>query len=325
MTGIPFLAGTDLATLATEAEAVGFLEEALRSGLVDPENDSPRLFSPAPGGEFLIMPTVGPAWSGVKLVTLAPGNPKRGRPKVQGVYAVISSGDLAPRMLMDAVELTLIRTPATTVLAIKKLLAGGSDRGGEPLPVAVFGTGPQAERHLRCLAAVLGTLDAVVVGHRAGSTAAFAQRCAAGGLTVRAGEADDVRNVAVVICATSSSTPVLDDRLVPDDAVVAAVGAHGLDRAELPPELIRRSDIVVESRASAMRESGNLIGARSAEEWAALPPIANIADLVAGRFERRAGHPAVFSGVGMAWEDLVIATAIYERHESLYGEAARCD
>jgi 1-piperideine-2-carboxylate/1-pyrroline-2-carboxylate reductase [NAD(P)H] len=321
MSPLPFLTGPDLRALATEADAVGFLEQALRSGDVDPESDSPRLFSPAPGGEFLVMPTGGPTWSGVKLVTVAPHNPARGKPKIQGVYALIASDDLAPTILMDAMELTLLRTPATTVLAIRTLLAAGPEQAPGPLPVVVFGTGPQAERHLRCLAAVVGPIDAVAVGRRPGSAAAFAERCAAAGLPVRAGEPDDVRSAAVVICTTSSATPVLEDRLVADHAVVAAVGAHGLDRAELPPELVRRSDIAVEGRASAMRESGNLLGARPAAEWTGLP-VANLADLVAGRFERRPGRPAVFSGVGMAWEDLVVASALHERHRSRSGAAA---
>lgn len=313
MTAIPFLTGPDIAALATEADAVAVLADALTSGRVDPEDDGPRLFAPAPGGEFLIMPTGSPTWSGVKLVTVAPENPARGKPKIQGLYALVDSADLSPTVLMDAVELTLIRTPAVTVLAVQHLLAAGGPRTQGRLPVVVFGTGPQAERHLRCLAQVAGPVDAAVIGRRRTAAAEFAGRCAAPGLSVRVGEPEDVKTAAVVICATSSSTPVLDDALVPDDAVVAAVGAHGLDRAELPPALIRRSDVVVEGRASAMRESGNLLNARSAEEWAELPP-ANLADLVTGRFERRPGRPAVFSGVGMSWEDLVVATALYERH-----------
>jgi hypothetical protein len=35
--------------------------------------------------------------------------------------------------------------------------------------------------------------------------------------------------------------------------------------------------------------------------------------LVAGRLRRRPGRTVVFSGGGMAWEDLVIA-ALYRRH-----------
>jgi ornithine cyclodeaminase len=326
MTSLPFLTGPDLAALATDADAVGFLEEALRSGAVDPENDSPRLFSPAPDGEFLIMPTAGSAWSGVKLVTVAPGNPARGRPKIQGVYTLFSSDDLAPVALMDAVELTLLRTPATTVLAIKHLLAAGAQAPGtgagptEPLRTVVFGTGPQAERHLRCLRTVLGPLEVTVVGRRPESAAAFAARLRVSSpegsdLEVRAGDPGDVRDAQLILCATSSSAPVLEDADVAETAVVAAMGSHGPDRAELPAELVRRADVAVEARASAMREAGNLLRARPAEEWSSLP-VANLADLVAGRFRRTPGRPAVFSGVGMAWEDLVVATALFDRHRA---------
>lgn len=315
MAQLPFITGEEIAHLATEADAVGFLDEALRSGRVDPESDSERLFSPAPGGEFLFLPTGGPQWSGVKLITVAPDNPARGLPKIQGLYTLIRSDDLAPVALMDGVELTLMRTPAVTVLAIHRLLEAGPSRPEGPLRVVVFGTGPQAERHLRCLAAVVGPLDATVVGRRPESAAAFVQRFAAENVHVRAGKADDVRDAAVVVCVTSSATPVLEDRLVPDDAVVASVGSHGADKGELPAELVRRADVAVEGRASAMREGGNLLQARTPQEWADLP-VANLHDLAHGRFERRPGRPAVFSGVGMAWEDLVIATRLYERYES---------
>lgn len=315
MAPLPHLTGPDLAALAADADVVGILEEALMSGAVDPEDDSPRLFSPAPGGEFLMMPASAAAWSGVKLVTVVPGNPARGKPKIQGVYTLFSSDDLAPVALMDAVELTLLRTPATTVPAVRHLLAAGGVRDAAALPVVVFGTGPQAERHLRCLRAVLGTVEAVVVGRRPGSAEAFAERVTGSGLRVRGGQPSDVRDAAVVLCAASSATPVLADGLVPGDAVVAAVGSHGTERAELPSELVRRSDVVVEARAAAMLESGNLLGARSPEEWSKLP-VANLADPVSGRFRRTPGRPAVFSGTGMAWEDLVVATALYDRHTS---------
>lgn len=312
MTQLPFLTGEEVASLATQADAVDFLDDALRAGAVDPESDSARLFSPAPGGEFLFMPTGGTEWSGVKLITIAPGNPAQGKPKIQGIYTLIDSADLTPTVLMDAVELTLLRTPAVSVLAIRQLLAAGPGRASGPLPVVVFGTGPQAERHLRCLAEVVGPVDAAIVGRRPESAQAFVERFAADGVRVRAGRPDDVRDAAVVVCVTSSATPVLDDRLVADDAVVVAVGSHGQDKAELPAELIRRADVAVEGRASAMREGGNLLQARTQQEWAALP-VAGLQDLATGRFERRPGHPAVFSGVGMAWEDLVIATAIHHR------------
>lgn len=317
MSAVEVLTAADLSGLMTMPELVGALHDALRSGRVDPEHDDPRLFSPAPGGEFLLMPSRGTGYSGVKLLTVAPDNPARGKPKIQGVYVLFDSDGLTPRAMLDGPELTLLRTPAVTALAVRELLAigpaGSAGPAVSPVPLVVYGTGPQALRHVLALRAILGPVEAAVIGRRREAVDALVAEVAAAGVGVRAGTPDDLPDAAVVVCATSSSTPVLDDALIGPDTVVAAVGAHGPDRAELPPALVQRADIVVEGRDSAMRESGNLLGARSREEWAASPP-ANLADLVSGRITRRPGAPAVYSGVGMSWEDLVIATALYDTH-----------
>jgi ornithine cyclodeaminase len=129
---------------------------------------------------------------------------------------------------------------------------------------------------------------------------------------VRVGNPSDLGDADVIVCATSSQTPVFDGSKVKSSAVVAAIGSHGLDAREIDPALVRRADVVVEGRASALSEGGDLIPARSAEEWERHPP-ANLAELVAGSVQRRRDSPALFTGVGMSWEDLVIAGSAYER------------
>ncbi len=309
-TRLPYADADQITALVPSGRAVDLMSDALRSGSVDPESDNPRLFSPAPNGEFLLMPTALDARSAVKVATVAPENPAAGLPKIQGVYVLFDSASLAPVALMDAVELTLIRTPAATTLAVRQMLAAG-----DPGPVArlvVIGTGPQAERHARCLHEVLAPGETVVVGRREQAARDLAARCQADGIGARAGSLDDVPEAGVVVCATSSPEPLFEDDLVSADTVVAAVGSHGPERHELPPALLRRADVAVEGRASAMREGGNLLAARSAAEWEHID-VANLADLAAGRFTRHAGRPAVFSGVGMAWEDLVVASAVADR------------
>lgn len=91
------------------------------------------------------------------------------------------------------------------------------------------------------------------------------------------------------------------------DAVVAAVGAHGLDKREVPAEFVLRSDAVVESVEIATRESRALISARSEAEWRSMN-VANLASLIAGRFHPVPGRPTLFNGVGMGWQDTVAAS-----------------
>jgi ornithine cyclodeaminase len=61
-----------------------------------------------------------------------------------------------------------------------------------------------------------------------------------------------------------------------------------------------------------MREAGDLIPARSVEEWRN-KSLTNLAELVRGSFTRDPSKPTLYTGAGMAWQDLVIASAIYAR------------
>jgi len=311
-----YLATATLASALTDAEAITELEKALL-GDIDPEQDAKRLFSPAPDGEFLLMPAAGTEFSGVKLVTIAPQNPAKGLPKIQGIYTLFNSRTLAPVAVMDAAELTLMRTPATTALAVKHILNASAPihfpSARFPVEtVVIFGTGPQAWRHIRALQTVVSANTIVVVGRDPNKTESFAQYCRNENVHVEAGDASSVASADVIVCATSSSTPLFDNALVQNHAVVAAVGSHGLDAREIDPELARRATVVVESRASAMREAGDLIPARSVGEWQETPLI-NLAELVQGSFEIRPERPTLYTGAGMAWQDLVIASAIYKR------------
>jgi ornithine cyclodeaminase len=108
----------------------------------------------------------------------------------------------------------------------------------------------------------------------------------------------------------SSTTPLFEGGWVRPGAIVASVGQHGLDAREVDAELVLRSDVVLESRTGMFREGGNIIPARSLEEWQERQP-ANLREAVRGEFTRAPGNPALYTGVGMSWEDLVLAGIVY--------------
>lgn len=307
---LPYFDAAQVRSRAPWRAAVDALAAALRDD-VDPEQDGPRVFSPAPGGEFLLMPASGARYSGVKALTVAPGNPARGLEKIQGVYVLYSSDTLAPVALLDGTELTAIRTPAVTLLAVTRILAATPGGAPENPRVLVFGAGVQALNHLRAAHALLPGARLGVVGRSEDRVRTLVETLAAEGVDVEARTAADVGTADVILCATTSTTPLFDGAAVAPDAVVAAVGQHGLDAREVDAALVHRSDVVVEGRASALREAGDLIPARSAEEWQRIRP-ANLRDLVVDGIARTLGKPCLYAGVGMAWEDLVTAAMVYE-------------
>jgi ornithine cyclodeaminase/alanine dehydrogenase-like protein (mu-crystallin family) len=283
--------------------AIAAIRDALHAGL-DPAADPARSVVPVEHGQLLLMPAQWGGYAGVKLASVAPANPHRGLPRIQGAYLLLDGETLTPLALLDAVALTAIRTAAVSAVAVDLLAEPDAHR------LVVFGSGPQARSHLAAVRAVRPVDEVVVVGRDPGRTSAFAAGVAGEGLTARAGDADAVADADLVVCATTARTPLFDGTLLRDRTTVVAVGSHEPDAAEVDAAAVRASTVVVEERATALREAGDVIGPVTA---GLVDPgaLIDLADLVRGRVAVPASRPRLFKSVGMAWEDLTLAAAAY--------------
>ena len=319
---LPFLDAAALAERLSMSDAVDALEAALQAGL-DPAADPQRTSVPTPNGDLLLMPSAAGAVA-VKLVSIAPANPDRGLPRIQGVVVLFDPVTLTPVALIDGAALTTLRTPAVSALAVRHAARADAHR------LVVFGAGPQADGHIAAMRAVRPITDVVIVGRDPGRAQALADRWSgrsapdssarvgpwasvepgasiAPGLTVRVGSAADVADADLIVCATTAREPLFDGRSVRPGACVVAVGSHEPSARELDADLVRRSQVVVEDVATALREAGDLI-------LADVPAsdLLTLADLVHGRRPpQREPSPVVVKTVGMAWQDAVVAAAAH--------------
>lgn len=152
------LDGEAVGAACSPAEAVAAVTGALAAGL-DPAADLPRQAVPLAAGQLLLMPSegtgaaarVGTGHVGIKVATVAPGNPARGLPRVQACYLLFDAGSLGLVAVLDGTALTTLRTPAVSVAAVLPRLLATSG----PLRLAVIGAGPQASGHVATLAGSL--------------------------------------------------------------------------------------------------------------------------------------------------------------------------
>jgi ornithine cyclodeaminase/alanine dehydrogenase-like protein (mu-crystallin family) len=262
----------------------------------------PRVAVTTGHGQLLLMPGESKAAAGVKVLSIAPGNPARGLPRAQGVFVLFDAETLTPRAVLDGAALTTLRTPAVSALAVRHLAAPDASA------LTVFGSGPQAEAHVHAIRAVRPIETVTIVG-RTGA-AALVDRLHLAGIDACVGSSGAVSEADIVVCATSARTPVFDGGALRATACIVAIGSHEPEARELDDEVFRRAArVVVEDRATALREAGDVImavaaGALNADDLADLSELPTAA---------ATGGITVFKSVGMGWQDLVIAAAIVAR------------
>jgi ornithine cyclodeaminase/alanine dehydrogenase-like protein (mu-crystallin family) len=273
---LPFLDAADVADRLNATAAIDALEAALLAGL-DPEADPPRGAIAVGGGELLVMPSAAAGHAVVKLVTVG------GEPRIQGVCVVFDPVTLAPAAVLDGRALTDLRTAGVSALAARRLAAPGARR------LLVLGRGPQGRAHAEALGAVLPTIAHVdVVGRDHGAL--------------------DVAAYDVIACCTTARTPLFDGTRVAPHATVIAIGSHEPDAREVDAALVGRATVVVEARAAALREAGDVIQAIA--EGALAP--GDLHTLAEADLVPEPGRPRLFKSTGMAWEDAVVASALLE-------------
>lgn len=318
-----FIDGEELRAALSPAAAVTALEETLRAGF-DPEQDAPRTRVDTASGQFLQMPSTWDGAVGTKLLTITPDNAALGAPVIQGIYALFGGPAQAPLAVLDGIELTNLRTSAVSALGARLLLdaqrdgLAGADAHRTAPQLVVFGTGVQAWQHIMTFHDVFALGGVAVVGRNPAAAAQLAARARRElGLAASVADASAVAGADLVVCCTAAQRPLFDGALVPDSAVVVAIGSHSPTSRELDDTLMARAAVVVESRDSALREAGDVVQALASGAISAPQDLRTLAELVADGLRSQAGRPAVFKTTGMPWQDLAVARAVVAAHRSI--------
>ncbi|HMH51906.1 MAG TPA: ornithine cyclodeaminase family protein [Candidatus Acidoferrum sp.] len=249
---------------------------------------------------------------GVKQVSVYPDNRARGHPTLYATYVLMDGASGEPLALLEGTYLTGLRTGATSALAARLLARADARR------VACFGAGVQARFQLLCLAAVRSLERVVVLGRDPRRARAFAESMSATlGVPVESG--DDPRRAAreaqLIVCATTSPTPVVFGADLGPGTHVDAVGAFRATERELDGEAIRRARVVVDTYAGALEEAGDVLIPLGEGIIERTHVAAELAEIVTGRRPGRtsAEEITVFKSVGFALEDLAAAQLAYDR------------
>lgn len=300
-----FLSANDVVALATPEVAMGSVRTVLAGERAGHTVLPPRLDVDLPNGFLRTMPAAINGVMGLKVMTLVKG---LGTRYLVLVYDRTTGALIA---MLDADEITRLRTAATTAVAGEMLV-----QDGQPSSIGLIGSGFEAEGHLRLLAAVWPLRRVRVFSPSPERREAFAARMTAQlGIEVRAVDSidDAVSDSSVTVLATKSSTPVVDGAAFPQGTVVLSIGSTRPDLRELDGVSLRRAAILlVDDAAQVRRESGDIIEGLSS---GALPEdrvvaMSALGDLPSPSQDGR--DLLAFKSVGTAVHDLALATALID-------------
>ena len=310
MTTVRFLDEAQTYAAATIGQCADALEEALRAGLPG-EPDPARIFVDLPPGELLLMPSRVTGTPTVKLVTIH-HDADRPDPRIKGVHVVFDPVSLAPTVVMDAAALTVTRTTAVSIVALRAIAPADSDT------LVVFGAGPQARAHIDAIIAEWPIRKVTVVARRPERALDLVADATMRHVDVEFHlvpsdeAAPAIREARIIVCATTATSALFDAADAREDVAAVAVGTHSPTCCELPSELVGRSFVVVEERESALREAGDVVCAITAGLMTPDDIAADLTQIARKSVEVPAGGSRVFKSMGMAWEDAVVSARIAE-------------
>jgi len=261
-----------------------------------------------PGGFFGTMPALleNSGALGAKLVTVCNGNAAKGLHSHLATILLLDAETGETLAIMDGRFITEARTAAASAVAARYLARANASSLG------IIGSGVQARSHLEALPMVRDFDDIRAWSPTAANLREFV---AESGERVRpvSSAREAVEGADVVVLATSSPAPVLENSWVKAGACVISVGACRPSQREMDPDLVARARLFTDTRAAALQESGDIVQGIREDRFGEDHIAAELGELVANPLlgRRSEDEVIVFKSLGMPVEDVAAANLVY--------------
>ena len=249
---------------------------------------------------------------GAKLVSVfhEPGSTSRTRH--QGVVVAFDGKTGEVSCIADAEPITRIRTGCASAVATDALARADTE------VLAVFGTGVQAEAHLRALPLVRKFREILLWGRSLEKTREFAgQMSAQIGMPITPfTDGREAAKTADVICTvTSSSEPVLLADWVKPGTHINLVGSSMLGPVEIDAALVAKARYIADYRPGALAQGAELAVARDAGLVDDSHVVAEIGEVLAGRIPGRQNDEqiTIYKSLGHVAQDLAAAAYLQSK------------
>jgi ornithine cyclodeaminase/alanine dehydrogenase-like protein (mu-crystallin family) len=251
---------------------------------------------------------------GAKLISVFP---KRGTgaPSHQGIITLFDPADGAPICILDAAEITGIRTASASAAATEVLARRNASVLG------ILGTGEQARRHAEAIAEVRPLQRVLIWGRSAEKADALASE-------LRDKLSLDVRSVAtpraaaeadIVCTTTAASEPLLFGADIREGTHLNLVGSSRAGPVEVDNELVCRSRFFADHAEGVLSQGAEFIRAREKGFINDEHLLGEIGEVMNGSIPGRTSETEItaYKSLGSIVQDLASGWYLYEQARRL--------
>ena len=248
---------------------------------------------------------------GAKLVSVFSDPERPGCTRHQGVVVAYDGETGAVSCIADAEPITKIRTGCATAVATDALARADAK------VLAVFGTGVQAEAHLRAVPLVREFREILLWGRSSEKTRGFAEQMSKEldrTINVVLDAEEATRRADVICTVTSSREPIIFGDWVEPGTHITLVGSSMLGPVEVDPPLVARARYIADYRPGVLAQSAELAAARQDGLIDDTYEVGEIGEVLAGRIRGRENDSqiTIYKSLGHVAQDLA-ATAYLQR------------
>ena len=249
---------------------------------------------------------------GAKLVSVFADPERPGCTRHQGVVVAYDGKTGAVSCIADAEPITRIRTGCASAVATDALARKDAE------VLAIFGTGVQADAHLRALPLVRDFREILLWGRSPEKTRRFAEQMSEelGRAITPVPDAREAASRADVICTVSSSAePIVLGEWVKPGTHVNLVGSSYVGPVEVDSALVAKARYIADYRPGVLAQAAELAVARDAGLIDDSHVVGEIGEVLAGRTPGRENDEQVtiYKSLGHVAQDLASAAYLQTR------------
>lgn len=246
---------------------------------------------------------------GVKVMSIHPGNPSRDLPMLQGAILLFNPDNGRPAALIDALEVTAIRTAAVSGLATRHLARA------DARTVVIFGYGVQAASHIDAMLAVRNVERFIIWGRSPEKAKMFCDThasrlpCSIEFMS----SSEQAAGMADIICTvTSAADPVLKGEWVRPGTHINLVGSHDPQHRECDTDLVAKASVFSDHTPFVIKEAGEITAALAEGVINEKHIKAELGEVVSGDKPGRQSDEAItlFKSLGLVSQDLLAADLV---------------